>query len=68
MTIEEKLTVIGYKWILKIKYKANEIVKRYKAKLVAKGCIQTKGIDYLNTLCPVTMMTTIRLLLSLIKN
>jgi len=38
-------TVIGCKWVFKIKYKADETMERYKARLVTKGYIQIKGID-----------------------
>ena len=37
---------IGNKWILKIKCKANGIIERYKARLVAEGYTQHDGIDF----------------------
>ena len=33
--------IVGYKWIFTIKYKADEIIGRYKSRLVDKGFIQT---------------------------
>jgi len=59
---------ISCKWVFKIKYKANGIVERYKARLVANGYTQTKGIENLVTFSLVAKMTTIRLIISLTFN
>jgi hypothetical protein len=38
--------VTGYKWVFFIKQKQDEIINKYKAKLVVKGYNQTYRIDY----------------------
>ena len=42
-------TVIGCKWIFKIKYNVDGTIERYKARLVTKGYTQTYDINYLET-------------------
>jgi len=39
--------LIDYKWIYKIKYKANREIERYKMCVVAKRYNQIEGADYL---------------------
>jgi len=37
---------VSCKWVFKVKYKVDGTVERYKARVVAKGFIQTYDIDY----------------------
>jgi hypothetical protein len=52
-------SIIGYKWVFKVKQKPDASVDKYKAWLVAKGFTQQYGIDYLDTFNPVIKPTTV---------
>ncbi|PNX67522.1 retrotransposon protein putative Ty1-copia sub-class, partial [Trifolium pratense] len=57
---------IGCKWILKKKLKPDGTVDKYKARLVAKGFRQRENIDFFDTFSPVTRITSIRVLISIV--
>jgi len=50
---------IGSHWIYKINTKSDDLVERYKARLVAKEYIQEYGMDYEETVAPMAKMTAI---------
>lgn len=56
---------IGCRWVFKLKTNAEGKVARYKARLVAQGFSQTKGIDYEKTSAPVVNFLILRILLAL---
>ena len=49
VTLRSGQSVVGYKWIYKIKIRSDGSIERYKARLVAKGFTQEYGIDYKET-------------------
>ena len=59
-------SVVGCKWIYKIKTHSDGFVERYKARLVAKGFTQEYEIDYEETFAPVTRISSVRALLAVV--
>ena len=56
---------IRCKWVFKRKKGADEKVKTYKVRLVAKGYHQHYDIDYNETFSPVAMLKSIRIMLAI---
>ncbi|KMS93563.1 hypothetical protein BVRB_030210, partial [Beta vulgaris subsp. vulgaris] len=53
------------KWIFKVKTGADGEAIRKKARFVARGFTQKKGVDYQQTYSPVISMTSLRLMLTI---
>ena len=62
-----QVTPITCKWVYKIKTRSDDSLERYKAHLVPRGFQQEQGRDYDETFAPVAHMTTVRTLLSVIR-
>jgi hypothetical protein len=60
----EGRTPIGCKWIYKLKLNSAGEVERYKARLVARGFTQQRGLDYTETFAPTLLYKTFRVLLT----
>ena len=59
---------IGCKWVFKTKRDSKGNVKRYKARLIAKGFTQTEGIDYKETFSPFFMKDSFRIIIELVAH
>ena len=58
-------SVVGYRWIYKVKQVVDGSVEKYKAKFVALGFSQIEGIDYDETFALVARYSSIRSILAL---
>ena len=59
---------IGCKWVFKIKKDSLGNIERYKVKLVAKGFTQKEGIDYTETISPISKKDSLCIILALIAH
>jgi len=62
----ENRSVVGSKWIYKIKYATDGSIKKYKARFMVKGYAQKEGIDYEETFAPIAPYTFIRSIIFLV--
>ena len=61
----EGKSVVGSRWIYKLKQAVDGSVEKYKARFVTRGFSQTEGINYEETFAPVRRYSSIRTILSL---
>ena len=58
-------SVVGSRWIYKVKQAADGSIEKYKAIFVSRGFSQIEGIDYEETFAPVARYSSIRTILAL---
>jgi len=56
----ENKSVVGLRWIYKIKYVEDDSVEKYKAAFMEKWYAQKEGIYYEETFSPITRYTSIQ--------
>jgi hypothetical protein len=57
---------IGWKWVLRKKFKAGGSLDMYKARLMAKWVTQQPNVDFVDTYSPVAKLISIRIIVSVV--
>ena len=65
VTLPPWKSMVGCKWMYKIKTRSDWSIECYKTRLVAKGFTQEYGIDYEETFVPVPRISSVRALLAI---
>ena len=58
-------SVVGSRWIYKVKQVVDGSIEKYKARFVARGFSHIEGIDYEENFAPVARYSSIRTILAL---
>ena len=66
VTLPDGRNPIGSKWVFKRKTNETRQVKKFKAQMVSKGYFQVKGLDFSDIFSPISKLTSIKLLMSLV--
>ena len=61
----EDMNILSNRWVHTVKLNPDGAVKKLRSRLVAKGCAQEEGLDYLETFSPVVCTATIWLMLNI---
>jgi len=64
-TLPEGQPIVSCRWVFKLKLESDGTIKRYKARFVARGFSQTKGVDYFETFAPAVRYESVRIILSI---
>jgi hypothetical protein len=64
----QKRKIIKSKWVFKVKRRPDHSIQKLKARLVAMGYSQVKGLDYQEVFSPTLRLETLRLILSLLAS
>jgi hypothetical protein len=60
----EGKSVVTSRWIYKIKHTFDKGIERHKMRFVARGFSQVEGIDYEETFAPVSLYSSIQMIIS----
>jgi hypothetical protein len=56
---------VDSKWVFRLKREPDSEIEKHKARVVAKGFTQIKGLDYDETFAPIVKFTSIHILLTI---